>query len=102
MYEPNEAQTADDGQPTSAAFVSIRTFTDGPSVNVGVPAEQSGLLVGAVTVAAGVGGSIVGPYLMARALHVMAPGTPWQLQSAMLCMAALLPLVYFLLDRRRG
>jgi hypothetical protein len=102
MYEQSDAQTADDGQPTSAAFVSIRTFADGPSVNVGVPAEQSGLLVGAVTVAAGAGGSILGPYLMARALRLVAPGMPWQLQSALLCMGALLPLVYFLLNRRRG
>ncbi len=92
----------DDEQPTSAAHVTFRTTPDGPSLAVGVPAEQSGLLVGTIAVATGVGGSVLGPYLMARALHLIESDMPWQLQASLIGLASLLPLAYFLLGRRRG
>ncbi|MEU6984088.1 hypothetical protein ABZ946_11740 [Streptomyces sp. NPDC046324] len=102
MNEQCDAQVEDAGQPTSAAHVTLRTTPDGPSIALGVPAEQSGLLMTSVVVATGVGGSVFGPYLMARALHMMEAAMPWQLQAALIVLASLLPLAYFLLGRRRG
>jgi hypothetical protein len=58
------------------------------------------MLVRVFAVTAGVGGSALGPYLMARALHLVGPGMPWQLQAALVMLATLLPLVYFLIGRR--
>ncbi len=95
-----DALSTSDDQPTSAAHVTFRTTPEGPSFSVGVPAEHSGVLVGAVAVATCVVGSIVGPYLMARALHVTASDMPWQVQFGLIILAALLPLAYFLIGRR--
>ncbi|PAZ16918.1 hypothetical protein CLM62_05450 [Streptomyces sp. SA15] len=69
---------------------------------MGVPAEESGMLVRVVAVATGVAGSALGPYLMARALHLMEAGMPWQFEVSLIILAALLPLAYFLLGRRSG
>ncbi|MYS48176.1 hypothetical protein GTY23_44800 [Streptomyces sp. SID5998] len=102
MSEQCDAQHLGEGQPTSAAHVTFTTTPDGPSIALGVPAEQSGLLVTSIAVVTGVGGSVLGPYLMARALHMMEANMPWQPQAALITLAALLPLVYFLLGRRRG
>ncbi|RSS64198.1 hypothetical protein [Streptomyces sp. WAC06273] len=102
MSEQCGAPVQDEEQPTSAAHVTFRTTPDGPSIALGVPADQSGLLVTSVVVATGVGGSIFGPYLMARALHMMEANMPWQLQAALIVLASLLPLAYFLLGRRRS
>ncbi|MFD8419083.1 hypothetical protein [Streptomyces sp. NPDC059668] len=102
MSEQCDAQYLGEGQPTSAAHVTFRTTPDGPSIALGVPAEQSGLLVTSIVVATGVGGSVLGPYLMARALHMMEANMPWQLEAALITLASLLPLAYFLLGRRRG
>jgi len=60
------------------------------------------MLVRVLAVATGVGGSALGPYLMARALHLMAVGMPWQLEVSLIILATLLPLAYFLLGRRSG
>ncbi|WP_030024416.1 hypothetical protein [Streptomyces monomycini] len=87
-------------QPTSAAYVTFSTTPEGPSIALGVPAEQSGLLMRSVSAATGVAGSALGPYLMARALHLVKSDAPWQLQVALLVLAALLPLLYILLGRR--
>jgi len=89
-----------DDQPTSAAHVTFRTTPEGPSIAVGVPAEQSDLLMRALGVATGIGGSALGPYLMARALQLVHANMPWQLQAGLIFLASLLPLVYFLLGRR--
>lgn len=100
MNNPGNLHVTSDDQPTTAAHVTFRTTPEGPSIAVGVPAEQSGMLMGAVAAAVGVAGSIVGPYLMARALHMVAADTPWQLQVSLIIGAALLPLAYFLIGRR--
>jgi hypothetical protein len=92
--------SSSDEQPTSAAHVTFTTTPEGPSIAVGVPAEQSHLLVRGLGVATGIGGSALGPYLMARALDLMHAGMPWQLEAGLVFLAALLPLVYFLLGRR--
>jgi len=99
MNETHALGTSED-QTTSAAHVTFRTTPDGPSIAVGVPAEQSGRLVGTIAVATCVVGSIVGPYLMARAVHMVASGMPWQVQFGLIVVAALLPLAYFLIGRR--
>ncbi|MFI1398576.1 hypothetical protein [Streptomyces sp. NPDC020681] len=57
-------------------------------------------MAGTVAVATGVVGSVVGPYLMARALHLVASDMPWQLQASLIIVAALLPLAYFVIGRR--
>ncbi|MFF5025041.1 hypothetical protein ACFY2J_12515 [Streptomyces collinus] len=97
-----QCDAQDEGQLTSAAHVTFRTTPDGPSIAVGVPAEQSGLLVTSIVMATGVAGSVLGPYLMARALHMVEANMPWQLQAALIALASLLPMAYFLLGRRRG
>ncbi|WP_141205804.1 hypothetical protein [Streptomyces griseorubiginosus] len=102
MNEQCDAQAIGDDQPTAAAHVTFRTTPDGPSIAVGVPAEQSGLLVTSIAVATGIGGSVLGPYLMARALHMMESNMPWQLEATLIFLASLLPLAYFLLGRRRS
>jgi hypothetical protein len=102
MSEQCDAQATGEDQPTSAAHVTFRTTPDGPSIALGVPAEQSGMLVTSIVVATGIGGSVLGPYLMARALHMMESNMPWQFQAALIFLASLLPLAYFLLGRRRG
>ncbi|MEU1450074.1 hypothetical protein [Streptomyces mirabilis] len=101
---PNQInpQVTSDDQPTSAAHVTFRTTPDGPSIAVGVPAEQSDMLVRVLAVATGIGGSAFGPYLMARALRLLDVQAPWQLQASMIVLATVLPLAYFLLGRRRG
>lgn len=101
---PNEsnAHVARDDQPTSAAHVTFSTTPEGPSISMGVPAEQSAMLVRAIGVATGIAGSTLAPYVMARALHLVGPGMPWQLQAGLVMLATLLPLGYFLLGRRRG
>jgi hypothetical protein len=98
----SDAQVMTDGEPTAAAHVIFRTTPEGPSIAVGVPAEQSGMLMRVLAVATGVGGSVLGPYLMARALHLMEAGMPWQCELSLIILAALLPLAYFLLGRRSG
>lgn len=100
MASQGNAHVTSDDQPTTAAHVTFRTTPEGPSIAVGVPAEQSGRLVGTVAVATGVVGSILGPYLMARALHLVASDSPWQFQVSLIIMAAMLPLAYFLIGRR--
>ncbi|GAA3866327.1 hypothetical protein GCM10022207_33450 [Streptomyces lannensis] len=59
-------------------------------------------MVRVLAVATGVGGSVFGPYLMARALHLMEAGMPWQFAVGLIILATLLPLAYFLLGRPRG
>ncbi|MFE6408932.1 hypothetical protein ACFVOR_18585 [Streptomyces sp. NPDC057837] len=91
-----------DDQPTSAAHVTFRTTPEGPSIAIGVPAEQSCSLIRVVGVAIGIGGSVFGPYLMARALNLVRTGAPWQLEASLVFLASLLPLVYFLIGRRNS
>jgi hypothetical protein len=94
--------SSSDEQPTPAAHVTFTTTPDGPSIALGVPAEQSHLLMRALGVATGIGGSALGPYLMARALNLVHAGMPWQLEAGLVFLATLLPLVYFLLGRRNS
>jgi hypothetical protein len=39
---------------------------------------------------------------MARALNLVHAGAPWQLEAGLVFLAALLPLVYFLIGRRNS
>jgi hypothetical protein len=102
LRNENNAYVTGEDQPTSAAHVTFRTTPEGPSISMGVPAEESGRLLGVLGVVTGVIGSTVAPYLMARALHIVSPGMPWQLQAGLVMLATLLPLAYFLLGRPRG
>jgi hypothetical protein len=89
-------------EPSASAHVTFSTFPDGPALAVGVPAEHSQTLMRVIAAGTGVAGSTLGPYLMARGLHQMSPGMPWQLQASLILLAALLPLAYFLLARHRN
>ncbi|WP_043254669.1 hypothetical protein [Streptomyces sp. Tu6071] len=100
IERPDARQNDNLDQPTSAAYVTFSTTPDGPSVTMSVPSGQSHLMLATVPTVTGVLGSALGPYLMARALDVVGTGTPWQLQSGLLTLAALLPMAYIVISRR--
>ncbi|MFD0367739.1 hypothetical protein [Streptomyces sp. NPDC127114] len=91
-----------DNQPSTSAHVTFSTLPDGPALAVGVPAEHSQTLMRVIAAGTGIGGSTFAPYLMARGLHQVSPGMPWQLQAGLILLSALLPLAYFLLSKHRS
>jgi hypothetical protein len=102
MINHSSSIATSDDQPTLAAHVTFTTVPDGPTLAVGVPAEHSETLMRVVAAGIGIAGSAFAPYLMARALHQVSSGMPWQLQASLILLAALLPLAYLILGRRRG
>ncbi|MFF0733826.1 hypothetical protein ACFYVK_19645 [Streptomyces chartreusis] len=89
-------------EPTSAAFVKITTTPDGPTATASVPGKQAGRMLGTVEFVSSVGGTVISPYMMAKAVESLSAGAPWQVQTALLALAAMLPAVcYWMLRHRR-
>ncbi|MCT9081458.1 hypothetical protein [Streptomyces fulvoviolaceus] len=90
----------DAGEPTGSAYVSITTTPDGPALKASVPEGESGQALRTLNTVAGVAGSVIGPYLMAKALALLATASPWQFEGACLMLAALLPWVHLRIHPR--
>ncbi|MCL8012887.1 hypothetical protein [Streptomyces sp. AS02] len=92
--EDDEALVLDTGEPTGSAYVSITTTPDGPALTASVSEKESGQALRTLTAFSGVAGSVIGPYLMAKALALLATASPWQFEVACLMLAAVLPWVH--------
>lgn len=96
------AAPSGDEEPTGAAYIKITTVPNGPSVMASVPKKEATRMLETGEFAVGIGGTVIGPYAMARTLELVGPGMPWRAQVALLVLAALLPLAcYWLTVRRR-
>ncbi|MGW7070385.1 hypothetical protein ACWGII_03135 [Streptomyces sp. NPDC054855] len=59
-------------------------------------------MLGTVEFVSSVSGTAISPYAMARAVESIGAGMPWQVQTALLALAAMLPTVcYWILRHRR-
>ncbi|GAB2616283.1 hypothetical protein GCM10027168_55960 [Streptomyces capparidis] len=97
----NAASTGSE-EPTGAAYVKITTMRDGPSLMVSVPERETSQLLKVTELICGIGGIVIGPFAMAKALEMADPGMPWQAQVSLFTLAALLPMAcYWLTVRRR-
>ncbi|CAL2070347.1 MULTISPECIES: hypothetical protein [Streptomyces] len=90
-------------EPTTAAFVKITTPA-GPTGEIHVPGKEASRLLETAEFIAGLSGTVIGPYLMAKALKLDNAGVPWGVQTALLALAALLPATccWMSIRRRRG
>ncbi|WP_328938946.1 hypothetical protein OG288_33565 [Streptomyces tauricus] len=92
--EGDEVLVLDAPEPTGSAYVSITTTPDGPALTASVPERESGHALRTLNAFSGVAGSVIGPYLMAKALSLLATTSPWQFEVACLMVAAVLPWVH--------
>ena len=81
-------------EPTGSAWVSITTTPDGPTLTASLPNRESGQALRTLGAVSGVAGSVIGPYLMAKALALLAAASPWQFEVACLMVAAVLPWIH--------
>ncbi|MFD7536057.1 MULTISPECIES: hypothetical protein [unclassified Streptomyces] len=87
-------------EPTTAAFVKITTPA-GPTGEIHVPGKEASRLMETTEFIFGIGGTVTGPYLMAKALELGDAGTPWGVHTALLVLGALLPAACYWLSTRR-
>ena len=88
-------------EPTGAAFVKITTTPNGPTVTASVPEKEAGRMLETTELVCGIGGTVIGPFVMAKTLELADAGMPWQVRTALLVLAALLPMVCYWLSVRR-
>jgi len=88
-------------EPTGAAFVKITTTPNGPMVTASVPEKEASQMLETTEFVCGIAGTVISPYLMARALELADAGMPWQVRTALLALAAVLPAVCYWLSSRR-
>ncbi|MET8691012.1 hypothetical protein ABZV65_00490 [Streptomyces bauhiniae] len=88
-------------EPSAAAYVKITTTRSGPTFTAAVPSGEAGRMLETSHLAFGICGTVIGPPVMARALEVAGLGLPWQMTAALLSLAAVLPLVCFMVATRR-
>ncbi|MFF4804471.1 hypothetical protein ACFY1U_39875 [Streptomyces sp. NPDC001351] len=100
MGTPNGGKKSEP-EPTSAAFVKITTTPDGPTATASVPGKQAGRMLATIEFTSSIGGTVIGPYTMAKALESIGAGMPWQVQTVLLALAAALPAMCFWMLRHR-
>ena len=93
------AVTSLEEEPTAAAYVKITTTSDGPIFLASVPEKEAGRMLETVEMISGIGGTVIGPFMMAKTLELGDAGMPWQIRTVLLALAALLPMVCYWLRR---
>jgi hypothetical protein len=88
-------------EPSAAAYVKITTTRSGPTFTAAVPNGEAGRMLETSHLAFGICGTVIGPPVMAKALEVAGLGLPWQMTAALLSLAAILPLVCYMVATRR-
>ncbi|WP_411080627.1 hypothetical protein [Streptomyces sp. cmx-18-6] len=92
LPDSNTAPLGESGDLTEAAFITITTTSNGPSITASVPGTEADRMMTMGEFVVGVGGTAVGPYVMAKALEVAAVEVPWPALTIVLVLAALLPM----------
>ncbi|MET8811870.1 hypothetical protein ABZW47_07695 [Streptomyces sp. NPDC004549] len=88
-------------EASPAAYVKITTTRIGPDFTASVPAREAGRMLETSHLAFGICGAVIGPPIMAKAIHAANPDMPWQMTAALLALAALLPVACYAVATRR-
>jgi hypothetical protein len=89
-------------EATEAAYVTITTTANGPTLRASVPAAESRRMLDTTEFICGVVASLISPFVMAKALDVGSPHLPWQARLACIFVAACTPLAYYWMAARKN